>query len=145
MIRINGTQRIRVAGMAVAHLGAAAAMLAALLAAGTAAAQKGALFPKAVEPQLTADLGVGKTNYEARCAQCHGKTARGSDRGPTFISRIYHPGHHGDAAFLIAPRQGVRAHHWRFGDMPPVPGVSDAELQSILRYVRAVQRANGVF
>ena len=110
-----------------------------------AAAQKGALFPEAVEPQLSPDLSVGKTNYEARCASCHGKTARGSDRVPTFISRIYHPGHHGDAAFLIAPRQGARAHHWRFGDMPPVPGVSDAELQSILRYIRAVQRANGVF
>ena len=136
---------IRNAPFHAARIAAGMASLIALLAAGPAAAQKGALFPKAVEPQLSPDLSVGKTNYEARCASCHGKTARGSDRGPTFISRIYHPGHHGDAAFLIAPRQGARAHHWRFGDMPRIPGVSDAVLQSILRYVRAVQRANGVF
>ena len=26
---------------------------------------------------------------------------RGTDKGPTFISRIYHPGHHGDGAFYM--------------------------------------------
>lgn len=97
------------------------------------------------EPEMTPALNLGKMNYEAYCASCHGRTAAGTDRGPTFISKIYHPGHHGDGAFFIAAKRGVRAHHWRFGNMPPVKGVSDTQIQSILLYVRAVQQANGVF
>lgn len=97
------------------------------------------------EPEMTPSLNLGKMNYEAYCASCHGKTAAGTDRGPTFISKIYHPGHHGDGAFFIAAKRGVRAHHWRFGNMPPVKGVSDTQIQSILLYVRAVQQANGLF
>jgi mono/diheme cytochrome c family protein len=141
LIRINETQRYR----AVRRTVAAAVLAALAVAAGPAAGQQSAIFPNPVEPKPGPDINLGRMNYEARCATCHGKTGGGTDRGPTFISRIYHPGHHGDAAFLIAPKQGVRAHHWGFGDMPPVPGVTDAELQSILRYVRAVQKANGVF
>lgn len=102
-------------------------------------------YPDAVEPEASSELNVGRMNYEAFCASCHGKTARGTDKGPTFISKIYHPGHHGDASFFIAPRDGVRAHHWHFGNMPPVEGVTETQLGSILRYVRAVQRANGLF
>ncbi len=103
------------------------------------------IYAKPVEPELSPALNLGKMNYEAYCASCHGKTARGTGAGPTFISRIYHPAHHGDGAFMVAPRKGVRAHHWQFGDMKPVPGVTDRQLISILGYVRAVQRANGVF
>ena len=53
--------------------------------------------------------------------------------------------HHGDAAFLLAVRNGVRAHHWRFGDMPPQPGLTGAEVAAITAYVRELQRANGIF
>ncbi|GJM06164.1 MAG: hypothetical protein DHS20C09_21600 [marine bacterium B5-7] len=104
-----------------------------------------AVFNDPVEPEMSAKLNLGKMNYEAYCASCHGKTARGSDKGPTFISRIYHPGHHGDGAFYIAPKKGARAHHFKFGDMPPVKGVNDSQLQTIIEYVRAVQQANGLF
>jgi hypothetical protein len=38
----------------------------------------------------------------------------------------------------------VRAHHWRFGNMPPVDGVNRAEVEKIVAYVRALQRANGI-
>jgi mono/diheme cytochrome c family protein len=96
-------------------------------------------------PEMTPSLNIGQLNYEAYCAECHGKNAAGTDKGPTFIHRVYHPGHHGDAAFMIAPKQGARAHHWKFGDMKPVEGVKDAQLQSILEYVRALQKANGLF
>jgi cytochrome c len=110
-----------------------------------ATGQQKAIYPNPVEPALTPQLNLGRMNYEAYCASCHGKTGRGSDKGPTFISRIYHPGHHGDRAFIIAPKRGARAHHWPFGDMKPVPGVTDNQLFLILKYVRAVQKANGVF
>lgn len=121
-----------------------AVLLVPALTLGLAAAQRG-IFENPVEPKMTPALNLGKLNYEAYCASCHGKTAGGTDKGPTFISKIYHPGHHGDGAFFIAPKRGVRAHHWPFGDMPPVDGVNDAQIQSILEYVRAVQQANGVF
>jgi len=41
-------------------------------------------------------------------------------------------------------RNGVRAHHWKFGSMPPVDGITDAEDGTIVAYVRALQRANGI-
>ena len=98
-----------------------------------------------ITPAMTPELNVGKLNYEAYCAKCHGVNTAGTDKGPPFLSRVYHPGHHGDQAFIIAPKQGARAHHWNFGDMKPVEGVTDAQLQTILKYVRAVQKANGLF
>jgi mono/diheme cytochrome c family protein len=96
-------------------------------------------------PDLTPELGVGKMNYDAYCASCHGVNAVGTDKGPTFLHRVYHPGHHSDKAFLVAPRQGARAHHWKFGDMKPVEKVTDAQLETIVKYVRALQKANGIF
>ena len=94
---------------------------------------------------MTPRLNLGKFNYDAFCASCHGKTGRGTDKGPTFINRIYLPGHHGDGAFYIASKKGAREHHWRFGDMKPVKGVTDKHLSGITEYVRAVQKANGLF
>jgi mono/diheme cytochrome c family protein len=60
------------------------------------------------------------------------------------VDRIYEPSHHGDAAFAFAVRQGVPAHHWQFGDMPPQAGVSDADIANIVAYVRALQTASGI-
>jgi len=94
---------------------------------------------------MTPSLNIGKMNYDAYCAECHGVDTAGTNKGPTFLHRIYHPGHHGDRAFFIAPKQGAKAHHWPFGDMEPVDGVTDAQLQKILEYVRAMQKANGIF
>jgi mono/diheme cytochrome c family protein len=48
-------------------------------------------------------------------------------------------------AFVLAARNGVRAHHWPFGDMPPVEErLTDGELGAIVAYVRELQRANGI-
>jgi cytochrome c553 len=106
--------------------------------------QKG-IFLNPVEPRMTPRLNLGKLSYDAFCASCHGKTGGGSDKGPTFISRIYHPGHHSDGAFVIATKRGARAHHWPFGDMKPVKGINEAQISTIVEYVRAVQKANGLF
>lgn len=111
-----------------------------------AAASAEPLDPKKVnQPEMTSELALGKLNYEAKCAQCHGRNAVGTDKGPTFLHRVYHPGHHGDRAFYLAARQGARAHHWKFGDMPPVEDVTDKQLQTIVSYIRALQHANGLF
>jgi len=97
-----------------------------------------------IVPRLTAPAALGQEFFTARCAACHGANAAGSENGPPLIHPIYVPSHHGDYAFVSAARNGVRAHHWRFGDMKPVANVTDAQLGWIIAYVREVQRANGV-
>lgn len=64
--------------------------------------------------------------------------------GPPLVHKIYEPSHHGDAAFQVAAAQGVRAHHWRFGNMPPQDGVTAGDVTAIIAYVRELQRANGI-
>jgi mono/diheme cytochrome c family protein len=86
----------------------------------------------------------GKVAYDANCAVCHGRAGAGTDHGPPLVHIIYHPGHHADAAFRMATKSGVRQHHWRYGNMPPQPQVSEVDLLGIIRYVREVQRANGI-
>jgi len=116
-----------------------------LTAAGPALAGAKGIFDNPKEPPMTPRLNLGKLSYDAFCASCHGKTGGGTDKGPTFIHRVYHPGHHGDGSFYVAAKKGARAHHWPFGDMKPVKGVTDAQLGPIIEYVRAVQKANGLF
>lgn len=85
----------------------------------------------------------GEPLYQATCAECHGPDLRGTDLGPSHLSIVYEPNHHGDAAFILAARNGVPQHHWPFGDMVPVPGLSDEDLNAIVAYVRENQRIFG--
>lgn len=95
--------------------------------------------------ELTEQQSLGKQAFEGNCATCHGENAGGLvGKGPPLIHKIYEPSHHGDGAFLMAARQGVRAHHWKFGDMPPVEGLTNSDIENIVAYVRAVQRENGI-
>ncbi len=87
----------------------------------------------------------GEALFKQKCAVCHGLNAAGSAQGPPLVHRYYEPGHHSDMAFILAVRRGVRAHHWRFGNMAPVPGLSDGQVKDIIGYVRALQRAKGIF
>lgn len=99
-----------------------------------------------VQPATLSPLASGgKVLFEANCAKCHGQQGMGTDHGPPFINDIYNPGHHPDEAFLFAARNGVRSHHWPYGNMPPVEGVSDDDVRAIVRYVRELQEANGIF
>lgn len=88
---------------------------------------------------------LGKTAFEAKCAVCHGQNAAGRNgKAPPLVHKIYEPSHHSDMAFILAAKNGVRAHHWRFGDMPPVEGLTQGDVKSIALYVRELQRANGI-
>ena len=97
------------------------------------------------EPALSDTARAGEELFNANCSVCHGINASGTSQGPTFIDRIYHPGHHPDFSFRNAVSNGVTQHHWVFGNMPPVEGVSSEEVDKIICYVREVQRANGIF
>ena len=105
----------------------------------------GPMVDVALPEALSANAEVGKLAYDAKCAACHGANAAGQDGvAPPLVHKIYEPSHHGDAAFLLAAKNGVRAHHWRFGNMPPVEGVTDGDVKMIVAYVRELQRANGI-
>jgi len=98
-----------------------------------------------VPASLSETESMGERAFATLCAACHGTSAAGREGiAPPLVHRIYHPGHHSDEAFHIAVQNGVRAHHWRFGNMPPIEGVTRAEVNTIIAYVRALQRANGI-
>ena len=108
--------------------------------------EAGAALATVAVPGLSPKAEAGRIAFEANCATCHGVNAAGQDgTAPPLVHRIYEPNHHGDAAFQLAAKSGVRAHHWRFGNMPPVPGVSEQDVDKIIAYVRALQKANGIF
>lgn len=86
----------------------------------------------------------GEVAFENNCARCHGQGAKGTDQGPTFLSDIYIPSHHGDAAFQLAPRRGVQPHHWDFGAMPVIEGITDEEIADVIAYVRQLQTEAGL-
>lgn len=96
--------------------------------------------------QMSANAQIGQRIYEATCAACHGVNAQGQDGvAPPLVHKIYEPGHHGDDSFVRAATQGVRAHHWPFGDMPAVPGITSGDVAMIVAYIRELQRANGIY
>lgn len=112
---------------------------------GSPVQDEGAPMVRVIVPELTGAALRGEALYRDNCASCHGDNAAGREGiGPPLVHRIYEPGHHGDGAFLLAVRQGVRAHHWPFGNMPPVAGVGDKDVESITAYVRKLQTANGI-
>ena len=96
-----------------------------------------------IEPQDLDLVEVGAELYQANCAECHGTDLRGTDKGPSHLSVVYEPNHHGDGAFLLAVLRGSPAHHWRFGDMPPVEGPTEDDVAAIVAYVREQQRLHG--
>jgi len=100
-------------------------------------------FPQP-SPGLMPSPATGKALYQKNCAVCHGVDLKGSDKGPPFLHRVYEPSHHGDIAFQLAAKNGVRAHHWQFGDMKPVPGITPDEVAHITAYIRAAQRKAGI-
>lgn len=93
-----------------------------------------------VEPIGTGD---GVALYQSKCASCHGSDLRGTDKGPSHLSIVYEPNHHGDDAFRSAIVNGAQQHHWNFGDMAAIPDLDDEEIDSIIGYVRSEQQRQG--
>ena len=96
-------------------------------------------------PALSAQAQAGEAVFNANCALCHGVNAAGTNLGPPLVHKIYEPSHHQDFSFRKAVQKGVQSHHWQFGNMVPVPGVADDDIERIICYVRELQRANGIF
>lgn len=92
---------------------------------------------------MSTDHPEGRRLFAANCAQCHGSELQGTTRGPSLLSVVYAPDHHPDGAFRSAIANGVVPHHWDFGAMPPIPGLTDDDITQIIGYVRDVQQRNG--
>lgn len=96
-------------------------------------------------PPIEGNAAIGQRIFENTCAACHGTGGVGNEgAGPPLIHKIYEPGHHADEAFQRAVAGGVRSHHWQFGDMPPVKGLTRGDVTMIIAYIRDIQRANGI-
>ena len=94
---------------------------------------------------LSQNAQSGKRGFEAKCAACHGVNAAGQDGvAPPLVHKVYEPSHHGDESIQRAASLGVRAHHWPFGNMPAVEGLTRGDIKMIIAYIRELQRANGI-
>lgn len=85
----------------------------------------------------------GAAVYASSCASCHGADLRGTDTGPSQLSVVYEPNHHTDAGYQAAVRNGAQQHHWNFGDMPPVEGLSDEDIDAVITFIRTEQERLG--
>lgn len=97
------------------------------------------------DPNVPFQYALGVEKFRDKCAACHGQWAEGvADKGPPLVHRYYRPGHHPDAAFYQAAMNGVRSHHWNFGDMPPVAGITKQDVAAIVAFIRWWQEQNGI-
>jgi mono/diheme cytochrome c family protein len=87
----------------------------------------------------------GQLLFEKNCSSCHGVDLTGTDQGPPLLHPYYKPSHHGDNAFYAAAMRGVRAHHWNFGDMKPVEGMTESKIKRIVSFVRYYQQLKGLY
>lgn len=85
----------------------------------------------------------GAAVYAESCASCHGADLRGTDKGPSQLSIVYEPNHHADDSFRNAIANGAPQHHWNFGDMEPVEGLTDEDVEAVIAFVRAEQQRQG--
>ncbi len=90
------------------------------------------------------DLARGEVVFANNCVACHGELGDGTANGPPLVHEIYEPGHHSDESFRRAIEEGVPQHHWDYGDMPAIPGLSDSEIEDVTAHVRELQREAGV-
>jgi mono/diheme cytochrome c family protein len=99
----------------------------------------------AAPPAPPNELKAGEAKFNANCARCHGERGVGTQQGPPLVHKIYEPNHHADVAFQRAAAMGVRAHHWQFGNMPKIEGVTPADVTEIIGYIRWLQKQAGIF
>jgi mono/diheme cytochrome c family protein len=86
----------------------------------------------------------GEDLYRQNCQTCHAANGLGTHQGPPLVNDIYNPVHHADLAFHLAIKNGVRSHHWHFGDMKPIPELSPESVEHIISYIRAIQKESGI-
>jgi len=93
---------------------------------------------------FVADAQQGEILFEENCSRCHGTAGTGTQQGPPLVNKVYRSGHHADITFHWAVKDGVKQHHWKFGDMPPIKNTSPETVGHIIAYIRDQQRKSGI-
>jgi len=93
---------------------------------------------------FVADAKQGESLFTTNCARCHGSAGKGTQQGPPLVDKVYRPGHHADITFHWAVKDGVKQHHWKFGDMPPLKNISPETVGHIIAYIRKQQSISGI-
>jgi len=96
-------------------------------------------------PNVPFVYSMGMQKFQQNCTPCHGKWGDGTNQGPPLMHPFYKPSHHADAMFYRAALKGVQAHHWKFGNMPPVKGITRKDLDIIIPYIRWLQKTKGIY
>lgn len=92
-------------------------------------------------PAYRPDAEKGGPLFVRFCQSCHGVDARGTEQGPALAEPIYREKRHADLAFHLAVGQGVKSHHWPYGDMPPVQGISPEQTADVIAWIRRQQKS----
>ena len=112
---------------------------------GNETGQNSAMVSVILPERFSENANIGKRIFEAKCASCHGQNAVGQKGiAPPLIHKFYEPSHHGNESIQRAVALGVPAHHWPFGDMPPIEGLTRGDVSTVISYIRELQRANGI-
>lgn len=88
---------------------------------------------------------VGKKKFQENCSTCHGKWLEGTKIGPPLLHGFYKPSHHSDQAFYRAALKGVFQHHWKFGPMPKIEGISRKDMDKVVPFIRWLQQEKGLY
>ena len=90
-------------------------------------------------------LARGQLLYEKYCSGCHGVELDGTEQGPPLVHPFYKPSHHDDRSFYRAVLEGVRQHHWNFGDMPPVSAMTPGKTERVIAFIRYYQQQKELY
>lgn len=91
-----------------------------------------------------ADAKQGESLFSTNCLRCHGVAGKGTQQGPPLVNKVYRPSHHADITFHWAVKDGVKQHHWKFGDMPALKNIPPESVGHIIAYIREQQRQSGI-
>lgn len=89
-------------------------------------------------------MAQGRSAFERECAACHGPLAAGTESGPNLISVRYGRSEMADDLIYHAVLNGVPRRSAEHPGMPALPHLNQRELDSILSFLREVQRAGGI-
>lgn len=92
----------------------------------------------------TMQMERGRLAFERECASCHGSTGGGTENGPNLIAARYGPSEMADALIRGAVLNGVPQRSAAHPGMPALPQLRPQELDSVLRFLREIQRANDI-
>lgn len=95
-------------------------------------------------PGFVGQADIGRSLFLANCSKCHGAELQGTDKGPPLAHKLYRRSHHADLTIHYAVRDGAKQHHWQFGNMPPVEGLSPEQVEHIVSFIRQQQRKAGI-